>query len=55
MKIQNQKKKQKIKNKINFSKVNSLKIEPQKLELNEPFNNILKKCKEIDKINTYEY
>ena len=49
------KKKEIIKNKINFSKVNSLKIEPQKLELNEPFNNILKKCKEIDKINTYEY
>tara|TARA_B100001093_G_scaffold105332_2_gene97578 strand:- start:109 stop:525 length:417 start_codon:yes stop_codon:yes gene_type:complete len=49
------KKKEITKNKINFSKINSLKIEPQKLELNEPFNNIFKKCKEIDKVNTYEY
>tara|TARA_B100001094_G_scaffold313318_1_gene350963 strand:+ start:718 stop:1134 length:417 start_codon:yes stop_codon:yes gene_type:complete len=46
---------EKVSNKINKNKIYNVKIEYVKFEVNEPFNLILKKCKEIDKENTYEY
>ena len=53
--IKNDKIIEKVPNKNTKNKSYNVKVEYIKFEVNEPFNLILKKCKEIDKENTYEY